>query len=66
MKKRLSAFLMLFLLTLPSFSLSGETLRGYDSREGYQYVSFGAFCQQPGEEPQPILWRVLETDGEKA
>ena len=47
---------------------SGEEglLRGYSREEGYVYLTLGEYPQTEDGGVEPILWRVLETDGEKA
>lgn len=42
--------------------LSEETLRGYDSAAGYQYLELGVFPQTLDAGLEPILWRVLAAD----
>ena len=41
-------------------------LRGYDKEAGYVYVTLGQYPQTKEGGLLPILWRVLEVDGEKA
>lgn len=41
-------------------------LRGYDKKEGYQYVQFGEFPQEADGSVRPILWRVLSADDAQA
>ena len=41
-------------------------LRGYDKKEGYQYVQLGEFPQDTDGTVRPILWRVLSVDDTQA
>lgn len=43
-----------------------EGLRGYEKENGYVYVSLGRYPQLADGTEQPIVWRVLTADGEKA
>ncbi len=42
---------------------AGDALRGYSKKEGYVYVSLGAYPTDGDGTVRPILWRVLSTDG---
>ncbi len=42
---------------------AGDALRGYSKKEGYVYVSLGAYPTDSDGTVRPILWRVLSTDG---
>ncbi len=66
--KRLLAWLLLCCLTAACAGMAGAEgeLRGYSKGEGYVYLSFGEYPQTAEGEVLPILWRVLETDEEKA
>ena len=41
-------------------------LRGYDKKQGYQYVQLGEFPQEADGTVRPILWRVLSVDDTQA
>ena len=41
-------------------------LRGWDKKEGYQYLTLGAFPQTKEGDVLPILWRVLAVEDDKA
>lgn len=41
-------------------------LRGYEKGEGYVYLQLGHYPQTVDGDVLPILWRVLDTDSEKA
>lgn len=41
-------------------------LRGYDKKQGYQYIQLGEFPQAADGTHQPILWRVLSVDETQA
>ena len=60
--------LMCLLLAMMSlFSVAcAEQLRGYDKKEGYVYLTFGEFPQGASGYVEPILWRVLSVDAQKA
>lgn len=67
MKKSLrwALALCLALILLPGLAAAQTGLRGYDKKEGYQYVSLGSWPQGESGESAPILWRVLSaTDHE--
>ncbi len=61
---------MLLLLTavliLSVSALAEEGLRGYTKEEGYIYLHLGQYPQTADGGIEPILWRVLTTDDEKA
>ena len=59
MMKRMLALLLFFALLLPS-AVAEETLRGYDRKDGYVYVTFGSYPQTEDGTRLPILWRVLQ------
>lgn len=42
------------------------SLRGWDKKEGYQYLTLGTFPQTKEGERLPILWRVLSVENGKA
>ena len=65
---KLAAALVLFTL-LPAFAAtaSGEDgLRGYTKEDGYVYLHLGCYPQTADGGVEPILWRVLTMDDEKA
>lgn len=41
-------------------------LRGYDKKQGYQYIQMGEFPQDADGTIRPILWRVLSVDETQA
>ena len=43
-----------------------EGLRGWDKKEGYEYLTLGTFPQTKEGERLPILWRVLSVEDGKA
>ena len=64
---RFVCLLMAMMCLLPA--LAEEThpvLRGWDKKEGYQYLTLGTFPQTAEGERLPILWRVLSVEGDKA
>jgi hypothetical protein len=63
MSRALALFLMIILLP----GLAGaQGLRGYDAKDGYQYIALGTWPQDESGEASPILWRVLAVNGEEA
>lgn len=60
MKRIISLLLVLFMLipmTVPA--QEAAELRGYDKKNGYQYVAFGNFAYDTAGNEAPLLWRVL-------
>ena len=53
-------------LILSVSALAEEGLRGYTREEGYVYLILGQYPQTADGGVEPILWRVLTTDDEKA
>lgn len=49
----------------PNSIIGSDVLKGWNSENGYQYVLMGEFQQDYGDK-QPILWRVLYTERNKA
>ena len=74
MKKRIMACIrktgMLLLLAVMLFTavsaLGEEALRGYSKEDGYVYLRLGQYPQTAEGGIEPILWRVLTVDDEKA
>lgn len=67
MKKALLLVLLAALLLTAVFPASADmALRGYDKKEGYQYISFGHFPQEADGTVKPIIWRVLDVGEEHA
>ena len=54
------------LLSAPAAGSGDAVLRGYSADNGYVYVLLGRYPQTAEGEVRPILWRVLDTDDEKA
>ncbi len=66
MKKfRILPLLLITLILFASSALAYE-LESYNKNEGYNYVKFGTAKQGENGEVEPVLWRVLEVDDEKA
>ena len=64
---RFVCLLMAMMCLIPALSEETEpTLRGYDKKEGYVYLTLGTFPQTKEGERLPILWRVLSVDGDRA
>lgn len=53
-------------MMLAGFAAGEGALRGYTKDEGYVYVRLGQYPQTADGGIEPILWRVLATDDEKA
>lgn len=67
MKKCLVALLAaLLLVAVASACLAEDALRGYSKKDGYVYVHLGEYPQTAEGGVEPILWRVLAVDEEKA
>jgi len=66
MKKLCAAALFLLLLSMSAHAQEAFALRGYDQKEGYQYVTLGEFPQEADGTVRPILWRVLSVDDTQA
>ena len=66
-KKRWLAALLAALAALALTAASGEgALRGYSKEDGYVYLHLGQYPQTADGGIEPILWRVLSVDDEKA
>lgn len=63
--RRAAALAMLAVLCAGAVTAEGA-LRGYSKDEGYIYVQLGRYPQTEAGGIEPILWRVLSVDGEKA
>ena len=69
MLRRLSCLILclsLCLCTCCAISENASPIRGYDKKEGYQYISFGTYPTDADGTLRPILWRVLKSDGDTA
>ena len=60
------AALLTVLMLLGSCAFAEGELRGYDKKEGYQYVLLGDFPQEADGTSKPILWRVLSVENQQA
>lgn len=63
--RKIAALLLIVCLLLPA-ALAEETLRGYDKKNGYVYVTLGAFPQTEDGDELPIIWRVLQVKDGRA
>lgn len=67
---RFVCILMAMLCLIPAYAEGNgdevSSLRGWNKKEGYQYLTLGTFPQTKEGERLPILWRVLSVDEEKA
>ena len=62
---RIFALLLALLLLAPS-AMAEDTLRGYDKKQGYVYLTLGTFPQTEEGGVEPILWRVLQVEDGRA
>lgn len=62
---RIFALLLALLLLAPS-AMAEDTLRGYDKKQGYVYLTLGTFPQTAEGGVEPILWRVLQVEDGRA
>ncbi len=58
--------LVLSALALCACAQEEFALRGYDKKEGYQYIQLCMFPQDADSTERPILWRVLSADDQQA
>ena len=64
---RFVCLLMAMMCLIPALAEETEpTLRGWDKKEGYVYLTLGTFPQTALGERLPILWRVLSEESERA
>ena len=54
------------LILLSTCAFAEDSLRGYSKEDGYVYLILGRYPQTADGGVEPILWRVLTTDDEKA
>lgn len=66
MKKLVACMLALALMLSACALAEGFALRGYDKKQGYQYIQLGEFPQEADGTVRPILWRVLNVDDTQA
>lgn len=66
MKKCIVLVLAIVCLFCTAACAEDFALRGYDKKQGYQYVHFGEFPQDADGTIHPILWRVLSVDETQA
>ena len=64
--KRFCMLVLVMMLGACAAAQEPFTLRGYDQKEGYQYVQLGEFPQDADGTVRPILWRVLSADNTQA
>ncbi|MBE5799279.1 MAG: hypothetical protein E7321_04935 [Clostridiales bacterium] len=65
--KKLVVLVLAFACLFASCACAEEfALRGFDNKEGYQYISMGEFPQDADGSVRPILWRVLSVDESQA
>lgn len=66
MTRFLVLLLTLCLLAPAALAEESAALRGYDSRQGYVYLTLGTFPQTAEGGVDPILWRVLQVKDGRA
>ena len=64
--KRICMLVLAMMLGACAAAQETFSLRGYDQKEGYQYVQLGEFPQDADGTVRPILWRVLSADDTQA
>jgi len=64
--KRIYVLMLAIWMLIGACACAETGLRGYDKKDGYQYVHLGAFPQDADGTVRPILWRVLSTDDTEA
>lgn len=65
--KKLFALVLALACMLCACACAEEfALRGYDKKQGYQYIQLGEFPQDADGTIRPILWRVLSVDETQA
>lgn len=65
--KKFAVLLLALVWMLASCAFAEEfALRGYDKKQGYQYIHLGEFPQDADGGVRPILWRVLSVDDTQA
>ncbi len=62
---RLFALLTALLVTVGA-ACAEEAIRGYEKGQGYVYLTMGEYPQTAEGEVQPILWRVLSVEDDRA
>ena len=58
--------LIIMILLALACAAAADGLRGYTKEEGYVYLRLGRYPQTADGKVEPILWRVLTVDDEKA
>lgn len=66
MRKLFALILALAWLFSASAFAEDFALRGFDRKQGYQYIQLGEFPQDADGTVRPILWRVLSVDDTQA
>jgi len=66
MKKGIALLFVLIFMFSACACAEGFALRGYDKKQGYQYIHLGVFPQDADGTAHPILWRVLSVDETQA
>lgn len=65
--KKCMVILLALVCLLGAYACAEESLlRGYDKKQGYQYIQLGEFPQDADGTVRPILWRVLSVDETQA
>ena len=64
--KRICMLVLAMMLGACAAAQEPFSLRGYDQKEGYQYVQLGEFPQDADGTVRPILWRVLSVNDTQA
>lgn len=64
--RRIQVLLLAAILVMMSTATGENALRGYSKENGYVYLHLGKYPQTADGGIEPILWRVLTVDDEKA
>ena len=64
--RRLPALLLAAMFMMMSAATGENALRSYTKEDGYVYLRLGQYPQTADGGVEPILWRVLTVDDEKA
>lgn len=69
MRTKVTSLLLLIILLLSACAGEAENalnIRGYNKKDGYQYVQFGSYFTDADGGRRPILWRVLRVNNGEA
>ncbi len=64
--KKICALLLVALLLTAIACAEESSIRGYDKKDGFVYLTLGQYPQTAEGEVKPILWRVLRVEEQQA